>query len=165
MNIKGPMGKPWPRYVQAIINAYDAEVASTGGHHVTLTINRMPKSLNHMYGRSAKNGKVQTWRKKGVDDFRDDLILNVRENGHLFAPKGACAALLLFESPLWVTKELQVRQMDADNRIKVVLDALETALDFPDELFWQVHVFKVASKRTRTTVMLYDLGDVVEYFY
>lgn len=130
-------------------------------------------SVNHMYDRigytkSAANGGgngVITKRKPEVDQFRLELMNAMGNKRFEWKPKGTYSAVILFESSHWLTQERKVNQMDADNRVKVLLDAIEIATGVPDELCWQVHLFKIASKRIRTTVYLFDQGEVVEYYF
>jgi Holliday junction resolvase RusA-like endonuclease len=79
-------------------------------------------------------------------------------------PLGVTAAIVLFESPTWLTQEKRVRKEDCDNKIKPALDAAALATGVPDELHWQVHAFKIPSKKTRTIVYLFDLGNVIDYY-
>lgn len=82
-----------------------------------------------------------------------------------WTPKGVTAAVILYESPAWLNVRREVRENDLDNKVKPALDAIQHATETPDELFWQLHVFKALSKRNRTTIFLYDLGDIVEHYY
>ncbi len=93
------------------------------------------------------------------------LTESMGEKRWQWKPTGVTAALILFETPLWLTAKRLVREMDVDNKVKPALDAVQQATDIPDELYWQLHVFKVLSKRPRTYFFLFDLGDVVEYYY
>lgn len=80
-------------------------------------------------------------------------------------PTGVTAAVVLFETPQWLTKKWTVRQKDVDNLVKPVFDAVEEAVHIPDERHWEIHAYKIASKKVRTIVYLFDLGDVIDYFY
>jgi Holliday junction resolvase RusA-like endonuclease len=71
--------------------------------------------------------------------------------------------VILLESPRWVTKKNTIRQMDADNRVKTVLDAVQDSLQIPDETNWEIHVYKIASTKEQTTCFIFDLGEVVSY--
>jgi Holliday junction resolvase RusA-like endonuclease len=104
------------------------------------------------------------WRTKGVDDFRLLVLEALGEDRFKWKPNGPLAVVICLESKLWVTQTRQVRQMDADNKVKVVLDSIENATGIPDELYWHLHVFKLSSKRNRTTVHVFDLGDIVEFY-
>lgn len=81
-----------------------------------------------------------------------------------WAPTGVTAAVILFASDSWLTADGRPRREDADNKVKPTLDAAEKANGVPDELHWQFHVFKLFSRRTRTIVYLFDLGDEVECY-
>ena len=78
---------------------------------------------------------------------------------------GVTAAVILLESQFWLTQKREIREKDADNLVKPILDAVQNATEVPDELHWQLHVFKLPSKWNRTTVYLFDLGDLVEFYY
>lgn len=166
----GELKKVMPHEAQILVNAMSEECKKSGRCFVNFTMQGLPMSVNHMYDRigykksSGQNGVI-TKRKPEVDKFRLELMQAMAEKRFDWKPTGCYAAVILFESAHWLTLERKVHQMDADNRVKVLLDAIEIATDVPDELCWQVHLFKVASKRTRTTVYLFDLGDVVEYYY
>lgn len=82
----------------------------------------------------------------------------------MFKCKGSAAALIFLETPHWITKKHTVAEMDADNRIKPTLDAVKNATGVPDETNWEVHVWKIASNQIRTTVYLFDTGDLVDYY-
>ena len=72
--------------------------------------------------------------------------------------------MIFLESPHWITQKYTVREMDGDNRIKPTLDAIKNATGVPDETNWEYHVWKIASKQVRTTVFLFDLGDLVDFY-
>jgi Holliday junction resolvase RusA-like endonuclease len=71
--------------------------------------------------------------------------------------------MILLESPRWITKKHTIRAMDLDNRVKPMLDAIKESINSPDETNWELHVYKVASKKEQTTVAIFDLGDVINY--
>jgi len=171
IKIIGPLGEKFPEDFQFFLDYYEKKTKAAGRSSLHFVVDGLPKSLNHMYGRKTVTDKVtghqtvRTWRKKEVDDFNLRTYLALQSRRFGWKPTGPSAALILFESPRWLNGKLQIIQMDTDNRIKVVMDATEKVTDVPDELYWQVCAFKVASKRTRTWVYLFDLGDIVEYFY
>jgi Holliday junction resolvase RusA-like endonuclease len=78
-------------------------------------------------------------------------------------PKGVVGSVLLFESPVWVTQAHTVRQMDHDNRVKPVFDAIQQASGMPDEIVWEFHAYKIYGAVERTIIFLFDLGEVVDY--
>lgn len=171
--LKGEAQKDPPQIIQVLKSYYAAMCAKLGTKFIGFVMDGLPMSVNHMYERvaykkaAAKGGGigVTTFRKKEVDDFRINLADAMGDQRFHWQPKGITAAIIMLESPHWITQKREVAQMDADNRVKVILDAVEFATHAPDELYWDLHVFKVVSKRVRTSVWLFDLGDVVEYYY
>lgn len=166
----GELQKVMPFHAKQLIDVLTADCNMEGLRHINFTMDGLPMSVNHMYdriGHKKANGQngVITKLKPEVTQFRLELMEAMAEKRFSWRPTGIYVAIVLFESAHWLTQERKVSQMDADNRVKVLLDAIEIATDVPDELCWQVHLFKVASKRTRTTVFLFDQGEVVEYYY
>lgn len=177
----------YPEVVELLSTHYDQKCAATGKQILKFTVDGLPPSLNHMYEKGEGAGYVKAgtpgafqdkrgrWRKKGVGashrlkkEALDWRLVTMEAMGPLrwqWKPTGVTAAILMFESPYWLNGKRQVREMDADNKAKPALDAVQHATEIPDELHWQLHVFKVLSKRQRTTIFLYDLGDVIEYYY
>lgn len=162
MNIAGELGKAWPEVTQLLLKYYLENAKNKNLLWMNFKAHDLPLSLNHMYGRT-KKGK--TYLRKELLDYRA-LVIEVMGNKRWqWKPTGVTAAIILMESPHWVTKTRHVREMDADNKVKPIFDAVENATQVPDELHWQFHVFKIQSKWKRTTVYLFDLGDIVEYYY
>lgn len=169
----GEFGKHYPEVAKMLIEYYTKRSVENNLSKLMFQIDGLSPSVNHMYDRvayrkSEENGGglgVATKRSAELDSFRLQVRQVLAFSRWDWKPTGPTVAILFFESPYWVTKERKVKAMDADNRVKPVFDAVEQATDTPDELYWQHHVFKVASKRSRTTVYLFDLGDVVEYYY
>ena len=121
-----------------------------------------PLSVNTQKGRNRKNNV--TFIKKEQKVFRQAVQYAMASKANLWRGSMVSAAVLLFEDPGWTTKKHTVRKRDADNLVKPTLDAIQIATDHEDELYWQVHFFKVLCRETRTTVFLFDLGDVVDYY-
>lgn len=167
----GEFGKSHPDVAKILLEYYTKLCTEKNLSKLFFQVDGLPISVNHMYDRVAyrkAGGKglgVATKRSSELDDFRLQVRQALAFSRWDWKPTGPTAAILFFESPHWVTKERKVKAMDADNRVKPTFDAVEQATDTPDELYWHHHVFKVASKRSRTTVYLFDLGDVVEYYY
>lgn len=158
--IAGELGKTWPELAQIILNYYISRARDRGLCSVHFQVRDLPISVNHMYGRSG----ARIWLKPEAENYRLMVLEALGTKRWSWKPSGVTAAVLLLESPKWITKRLEVREMDADNRVKPIFDAIEVATETPDELHWQFHVFKIASKWTRTSVYLFDLGDVVEWY-
>lgn len=171
--LSGEAQRDPPKLVSLLTSHYAGISKQNNWPYVHFVMDGLPMSVNHMYDRigykkSAANGGgngVITKRKKEVDDFRLNLMQAMGDQRFSWKPTGVTSAVIMLESPYWLTMKRQVAQQDADNRVKVILDAVEFASGAPDELYWNLHIFKAASKRIRTTVWLFDMGDVVEYFY
>jgi Holliday junction resolvase RusA-like endonuclease len=152
---------------------------------LNFSVGGLPPSLNHQYlkghgseyCRPGDTGAFKDasgrWRRRS-DTARTRLspqALRWRQAviealaGCAWRPTGVTAAVLIFESPMWLTARRHVREADVDNKTKPALDAVQVGTMIPDELHWELHVFKALSKRSRTTFFLYDLGDIVDYFY
>lgn len=166
----GELGKCWPEAAKVLINHYVTQANQNQRCTLSFAVQSLPKSLNHQYikGRSFPNseGKSRTTFRLHPETlvFRQLTQYAIGSKKLDWKPVGVTAAIILFESPLWLTQKLTVREMDADNLVKPLFDAIQQHTEIPDELNWQVHFFKVQSKKTRTIVYLFDLGDVVEYF-
>lgn len=99
--------------------------------------------------------KIREWRR-----FVDEEIA---ARGLKWKPSGIVAAIMIFESSIWVTKKHTIRKADADNRVKATFDAVALAVEEDDASTWEFHVYKLFSRRAdRTHVWLFDLGDVVD---
>lgn len=181
VKIAGELGKVWPEEAQLLISHFEKKCLNRGLVNLSFRIDGLPISLNHMYDQTlifckendagAFQDKQGRWRKRSnklkpeVLDWRTIVAETMGDKRWLWKPTGVTAALLLFESNYWLTGRRQVREADIDNRVKPALDAVQHATEIPDELHWQIHVFKVLSKRERTTIFLFDLGDLLEYHY
>ncbi len=183
----GAFGTVWPETAQLLMNHYKEKCTNRGLVQLYFQVGGLPISLNHMYEKGfgsefckpedpgAWKGTDGRWRKRATEertrlrkeaiDWRVMVSEAMGEDRWKWKPTGVTAAMILFETPRWLTYKRQVREMDADNKTKPALDAVQHATETPDELHWQIHIFKVQSKRERTHIFLYDLGDVVEYFY
>lgn len=181
VKIIGELGKVWPEEAQLLIDHYDRKCEDRGLIRLKFRVHGLPRSLNHQYEdglQFCKPGvpgsfqdKQGRWRVRGfrlkpeVIEWRTVVAEAMGDDRWKWKPTGVTAAMVLFESPHWLTARRMVREEDADNKAKPAFDAVEQATEVPDELHWQFHVFKVLSKRKRTTIFLFDLGDVVQYFY
>lgn len=152
------LGSKYPVTAQAILNA----LLGTGVSRSTLSfaVEGLPPSANDLYSHSRFNTRLNP----KVLEFRDKVEACIGHQKHLFKTGGMVCAVILLENPLWVTKELTIRQMDVDNRPKALFDAIKLAINVPDETNWEFHCYKILSKNTRTTVLLVDLGDIAEFY-
>lgn len=167
----GELGQVWPETVQMVLQHLVGNAKNHGRQWFHFRVNMLPKSLNKMYlkGRSFKNKQGQqktTFRlHPDIETFRVEVCQAMGIKRWQWKPTGVTAAVILLESQFWLTQKREIREKDADNLVKPILDAVQNATEVPDELHWQLHVFKLPSKWNRTTVYLFDLGDLVEFYY
>lgn len=150
-----------PQTAQALVNHYASLCRKNGLTWRSITVNRIPMSVNHQYGHSGR----ATWLKPEARDFRKSLKEQCGEVLAAWKPMGAIAAVLLFKSPQWVDDAHLISVLDVDNRIKPIFDAIEECSGIEDERIWDVHAFKVLAKRKSVTVYLFDLGKSIAYHY
>lgn len=124
---------------------------------LSFTVDEWPLSVNHQYIHTRFNTRLRP----EVEAFRWKVRLAI--GSKRLTGEGLLAAVIVLYGPMWVTKRLTVREADADNRVKPILDAIEKATDIEDERFFQVHVFKYPARKTYATVHIFDTGDVVDY--
>lgn len=181
VKMAGELGSVWPEEAQLLIQHYNRKCADRGLIALNFRVDGLPRSLNHQYENDLQFCKPNTpgafqdkngrWRvrshrlKAEVMDWRIVVMQAMGDLRWKWKPSGVTAAILLFEGPQWLTARRMVREEDADNKTKPAFDAIEHATEIPDELHWQFHVFKVLSKRKRTSFFLFDLGDVIEFYY
>lgn len=173
--IAGPLSETKPSNLKLNLDYYSQLQQESGLCKIEFSFDTLPLSLNHMYERGRQKpkkgesydptGKQWVYLSKKAHNFRDIVLIGLNEKRLLWHPKGVTAAIIVFESPHWLTQKRQVNEVDADNKVKPLFDAIETHTGTPDELHWQFHVYKVLSKRKKTTVYLYDLGDIIDYYY
>lgn len=152
-----PLGKYYPVTAQILINALLGMGKSRSC--LNFAVNVLPPTVNHMY---IKRGRRMILTQE-TRDFRDLVTLAIGHQKNTFKCNGTAAVMIFLESPHWITQKLTIREMDADNRIKPTLDAVKLSIGVPDETNWELHVWKVASKQIRTTVYLFDLGDLIDF--
>lgn len=153
--------KPWsgfPPLVLSICNYY----ASLALQKKIFSVDMLPSTVNDMYVKHRRRRGAAYDLHPDIKMFRDLTKAALGYRWQEWIPTGVSAAVIVYESPIWLEKSNKAARKDADNRVKVTLDAIEKASGVPDEMVWQFHVFKVASKRTRTVVYLFDLGPEIE---
>lgn len=128
--------------------------------HLSFSVNMMPPSVNKMYVHT----RFATRLTEEAKDFRMVAGLAIGHQKHTFSCGGTAVVMIFLENPHWITLKLMVNEMDVDNRIKPILDAIKEATGIPDETNWEIHAWKIVSKQIRTTVHLFDAGDVVDYY-
>ncbi len=174
VKLAGQLGETYPEVMQLLLNYYNTNSENKGLLKMGFKCHDLPISLNHMYlrNRDFKGGqfKADGSQKKAyrlhpsIHEYRLLVMEALGQDRWKWKPTGVTAAIILLESPHWLTQRRQVKEEDADNKVKPIFDAVENATETPDELHWQFHVFKIFSKWRRTTVYLFDLGDVVEFY-
>lgn len=152
---------PMPEILQLIYNYYVEICRSAGRKSLSVTIPDLPPSVNHQYKHSRYNTRLTPEALR----FRTQTQWIMKACQNKWNPTGITAAILLYESPVWITKKHEIRKMDIDNRVKPVFDAIEVGSGGTcDESHWQFHAAKLYSTKTRTSVFLFDLGDIVPYY-
>lgn len=137
---------------------YQTRANEAGGAGTLLfNVQRLPKSLNHQYIRRGRGRQYDL--DPEIKLLRDEFRL--RFSGLKWSPVGVLAAIIVFRSPSWLTKESTVRDVDIDNKVKPLLDAFEQATGIRDSRFWALHAFKALGDSDKTDVALYDLGDII----
>ena len=155
----GELYDNWPTTARLILSSF----LGNGTHKpstLCFGVDVLPPTSNHMYlrnssGRSRLSDEAVT--------FRQLVNYAIGHQKHVFTCRGTACLLYLMESPFWVTKEHVVRDMDVDNRTKAMADAIMHSIQVTDSTNWEIHQYKVASKKTRTTVYLFDMGDLVQF--
>lgn len=179
--LAGEIGKVWPENAQLNINYYRELCKENGLLSLEFRVDGLPMSLNHQYDIGTKYCKPGApgsfkdgsgrWRvrshrlKAKAIDWRLVVMETLGKSRWSWRPRGVTAAIIVFESQEWLRKDYTVRKMDADNKVKGTFDAVQAATEVPDELHWEFHVYKALSKRARTSIFLYELSDVVNYYY
>jgi Holliday junction resolvase RusA-like endonuclease len=126
---------------------------------LSFAVSMLPPTVNHAYIYTRYNARLSEEYKF----FKVVVAQTVKLTNPLFKISHTACVMMLFESPRWITKKHTIREMDLDNRIKPMLDAIKESINSPDETNWELHAYKIASKREQTTVCIFDLGDVVNY--
>lgn len=150
------LGNTFPPTAQAVVDW----ACRNNCRLASFAVNQLPPTVNHNYHHTRFSTRLTDEAKA----FRDlvGLSMGVHKTG--WKPRGVVMAMLFFESPFWITKKHTTRDMDCDNRVKPLLDAIQYATGVPDNTNWEFHVWKIPSKLTRTTVYLFELGDLVEWY-
>lgn len=158
LNQVGPLSENLPLTAKLILEGLKSLGKQLSSF--SFIINRLPPTANHMYEHTRFNTRLTEETKA----FRIDVANSIGLNRLRYKCGGTAAVLIFLESPNWITKKLTIREWDADNRVKSLLDAVKHWINVPDETNWELHVWKIASKHTRTTCHLFDLGDLVNFY-
>ena len=171
-------GKNWPGTSGILIRHLREKCEKDGLSWISLVVDRIPLSLNHHQdvkirykwstdprtGQRIKKPFAAHINKPEVEEFLMMVKSELNYSGQRWDPKGTTCALVIFQSPAWLTKAYMPRDMDADNKLKPACDAAQWATKVPDNLHWEYHVYKAVSKQERTLIYLFDLGEIVEYY-
>lgn len=155
----GHLGADFPETAKVIFNW--ALNQSRKREYISFSVPDLPPSVNHMY---IQVGHARRVLSPEAQTFRELVTLAIGSQRHNWKPKGVVMAMVFLQSPLWINKKHQIRDMDGDNRLKSLLDAVQVTTGIPDNTNWEYHVWKVPSGQKRTTVFMFDLGDVVEFY-
>ena len=142
-----------------------------GRSQISFRIPALPPSVNSIYLRATKkrtyaDGRVENQHTVVLDQEARDFVkltafyLNARRGE--WTPRGLSAAVVVFESPTWVTAAKELRKKDLDNKIKVLFDAAAMALGKDDIRHSQLAAYKLFGHRDRTHVWLFDVGDIMD---
>jgi Holliday junction resolvase RusA-like endonuclease len=126
-----------------------------------LRLEKLPPSTNDLY---VKRSRSVYDLHPDVKALRDEVCAALGYKRLEWRPRGACAALILFYGPIWISKENFINTKDLDNKVKPLLDAIEKATKAPDETVWHIHCAKVLSNKLETVLYLFDLGDSVTFY-
>lgn len=151
-------GMDFPPTAQVLIDW----AVSRGKHNswLNFSVPELPPSVNKLY---ATIGTRRILSKDGVA-FKRIVAAAIGSKKATWKPKGAVMVLIFLQSPFWITKKDMMRNMDGDNRVKALLDAIQECTGVPDYTNWEFHCYKAASSQVRTSAYLFDLGDVVQWF-
>lgn len=157
LNSKKDFNKNLPATAIAIINEiFKTKTRKT----LSFSISKLPPTVNRMYERGLRN----TYLSKEAQLFRKQVCIALSGQKGIFLNDSVHTIMIFFESPSWITKKATVREMDCDNRIKALLDAIQHAIGLKDEKIWEIHCWKVASRSEKTTVYLFEMGDVIDFY-
>lgn len=155
----GAFGEDFPETAKVI---FDWALNKTRKRdYLSFTVPELPPSVNHMY---IQVGHARRVLSPEAQTFRELVTVAIGSKRHDWKPKGVVMAMVFLQSPFWINKKHQIRDADGDNRLKSLMDAVQVTTGISDNTNWEFHVWKVPSGQKRTTVYMFDLGDVVEYY-
>lgn len=148
-----------PERLSRVIDLYQRMCQELGtGRWWTFAAPGRPTSMNALWNITAGgNG----YKAKATRSFEDALLLEARRTR--VDVRGTAAIIIAVESKHWLKQDNTVREMDVDNFMKSPIDAIKTTMG-GDHVLWEDMIFKVQSKRERTTVWLFEFGDIVEAY-
>lgn len=133
-----------------------------------LSVDMLPPSANKLYEKSVrfsvKSNKnvIHHSNHNDVEVFRAFITTLCRKRNLKFLPIGTVAVVVELYSDSWLNKDRTVKKIDSDNMLKPLMDALQVALGFPDEMVFYHHLFKcVHPKQKGVRVTLFDTSPIV----
>lgn len=154
-----PLGQDFPETARVIFNWAMGQAQKK--NHLAFAVPDLPPSVNHMY---IQVGAARRVLSPEAQTFRQLVTLAIGSQRLNWKPKGVVMVMVFLESPFWINKKHQIRDADGDNRLKSLCDAIQVTTGIADNTNWEFHVWKVAAPKKRTTVYLFDLGDIVEFY-
>jgi Holliday junction resolvase RusA-like endonuclease len=149
-----------PPEARLLIESYSARAKS----EAKVVVPMVPATVNNQY-RTNKRRMGQFYDlDPRIKVLRDLTRVEVLRAGLRWQPVGVVAAVLIFESPHWVTQKLTISRSDVDNKVKAMVDALDLALGFSDQRVWAGHQFKLQGERDRSHCWLFELGELVDQY-
>lgn len=131
------------------------------GSLLSFAVSALAPTVNHMHMTVPGGRRILT---PEVHAFRATVMAAMGNKRHMWRPQGVVMPIVVMESPYWITKKLEVRDSDSDNRLKALFDAIELATGIRDSRNWEIHAYKLVSSKVRTSVYLFDLGDIVDRY-
>lgn len=127
---------------------------------ISFAVGALPPTINHMYTQVGHRRVLSV----EAQTFRQLVTIGIGAKRFDWKPAGLVASLIFLASPHWITKKHTLRDMDGDNRIKPLFDAIQATTGVRDCTNWEFHCWKLASAKVQTIVYLFDLGDIVEWY-
>lgn len=127
---------------------------------LSFAVGALPPTINHMYTQVGHRRVLSV----EAQNFRQLVTVAIGAKRFNWKPVGLVAPLIFMASPHWITKKHTLRDMDGDNRVKPLFDAIQATTGVRDCTNWEHHCWKLASAKIQTIVYLFDLGDIVEWY-
>lgn len=136
--------------------------AKQGWSQMSFAVPAMPPTINHAYTQVSRERRVLSAE---TVTFRQMTNLAIGNQRHTWKPIGRVMVMVFLLSPYWLTKKRTVREADLDNKLKMLLDAIQLTTGVKDETNWELHAWKICTvQRVQTCVWLFDQGDLVEVY-
>jgi Holliday junction resolvase RusA-like endonuclease len=113
-------------------------------------MNGLPPNVNTMFWHRG-NGKV---KKPEAVEFEKLLWIRFIQSRPKEWKPNLIQVTIVLRSPRWLTKKGSITKIDADNRVKPLLDAIEKPLGIPDQVFVDTRVIKFPDSIESTEVYL-----------